>query len=173
MTVPGTTDPAPTVPEVEAPATPPTDAPATPEPPAAAPVVPVEPEVPAKVEDEPPAAPVTPAEVPAAPEPVAPVEPDPAPQVDEKTQALQTRLRAALIAAHSVAPELESLLPQDVDALETFLGSPDYEALKVKLSKETLPPPDSQAKAPEPPPKTPEQDSRASLTRIGLTLTGG
>ena len=169
----GTTQTEPTaVTEETATAPAPTETP--PETPPAAPVVAQESEEPVKAEELPPVAPVVPAQ--AAPVPDEPATPDDAPQaaqVDDKTQALQTRLRAALIAAHNVAPELQALLPQDVDALETFLESPEYKALGEKLSKETLPPPTVQDKAPEPPPKTPEQDKRAALTRIGLSLTGG
>ena len=165
------TEPTP-VTEEPAPTPAPTETPT--ETPPAAPVVAKEPEEPVKAEELPPAAPEVPVKAAAVPdEPVAPEETPPAAQVDEKTQALETRLRAALIAAHNVAPELQALLPKDVDELETYLGSPEYKALGEKLSKETLPPPTVQDKAPEPPPKTPEQDTRAALTRIGLSLTGG
>jgi hypothetical protein len=174
MPEPGTTQTTEKTPVAEETATEPAQTDTPPETPPAAPVVAKESEEPAKADEVPPTAPVDPVEdSPATDEPEKPEETPQAAQADDKTKALETRLRAALIAAHNVAPELQALLPQDVDALEAFLESPEYKALGEKLSKETLPPPTVQDKAPEPPPKTSEQDSRAALTRIGLSLTGG
>lgn len=157
-----------------------TEQPVTAEPPKDEPT-PVTPEPtaesPAKAEETPSeAAPEAPKPAPT-PEPPKPAEPatepakdEPAPATPEPITVSVDKYRATLLKAEAVPAELYPLLPQDIASLEAYLTTPEYAALKTKLSR---PEPPATPPAPEPSPKAPAQRTeRQVLESVGRAFLG-
>lgn len=93
-------------------------------------------------------------------------------ELEDRLEKLKQKLTVALLGAHNVPDELKPLLPSDPDELETFLTSEEYQKLKAKLDKPSLPAPSATEPAPKPPEKTKQESERDALARIGRAFVG-